>query len=150
MTRHVIDDHVRHDVHASGKGRDVSPRAQSRIHLRVIDGVEAGIGAVDWMEERQDVNAAERPRQRRVEQPLEIVERAGGQPIDVRDELRLILHRPGIAPGTPATIAPERFEASATFAAGQPMMSAWRNAAASASPAPTVSATATGTPAAST
>ncbi len=150
MTRHVIDDHVRHDVHAFGKARDVIPRAQPRIHLRVIDGVEAGIGAVDWMEERQHVDAAERARQRRAEQPLEIVERAAGQPIDVRDELRLVLHRPGIAPGTLATIAPARFENSATFGAGQPVMSPCRNAAANASPAPTVSATATGTPAAST
>ena len=110
MTGHVIDDHVRHDVHAFGKGRDVVPRSQARIHLGVIDGVEAGIGAVDWMEERQHVDAPERARQRPVEQALKIVERAAGQPIDVRDELRLILHQSGIAPGTLATIAPARFE----------------------------------------
>ena len=133
-----------------GKGRDVVPRSQPRIHLGVIDGVEAGIGAVDWMEERQHVDAAERARQRPVEQALKIVERAAGQPIDVRDELGLILHQSGIAPDTRATIAPARFENSATSGAGQPMMSPCTNAAANASPAPTVSATATGTPAAST
>ena len=64
------------------------------------------------MKERQHVHAAKRPVQRSVQQLPEIPEGAARQPIDVRDQLRLVLHdgsQPGIAPGEPATNAPSRF-----------------------------------------
>ena len=61
-----------------GKRRDVVPRSQPRIDLGVVDRVEAGVGAVDRMEERQHVDAAERARQRPVEQAPQIAERAAG------------------------------------------------------------------------
>ena len=128
----------------------VVPGAEPRIDLGVIDRVEARVGAVDRMEERQQVNAAERLAQRPVEQALQIAERAAGEAIDVGDELRLVLHRAGMAPRTAATTAPTRFAKSAIVAAGQPDARPCTNAAANASPAPTVSTTATGTPGAST
>ena len=69
------------------------PRAESWIDLRVIDGIEAGVGAVDRMEERQDVDAAERPGERAVQQPLEVAERASREAVGVGDQLRRVLHR---------------------------------------------------------
>ena len=42
VTRHVIDDDIGHDVGVCGKRRDVLPRAQPGIHLRVIDRIETG------------------------------------------------------------------------------------------------------------
>jgi hypothetical protein len=44
------------------------------------------------MEEGQHVHAAKRARQRAVEQLLQIADRPSGKAIDVRDQLRLILH----------------------------------------------------------
>ena len=76
-----------------GERRDVVPRAEPSIDLRVVDRIEAGVGAVDRMEERQHVDAAERAGERTVEQPLQIAERAAREAIDVGDQLRLILHR---------------------------------------------------------
>ena len=75
----MVDDDVGHDVGARGERGDVVPRAEPRIDLRVIDRVEAGVGAVDRMEERQHVDAAERPGERTVQQPLEVAERAPGR-----------------------------------------------------------------------
>jgi hypothetical protein len=45
------------------------------------------------MKKREHVHAAERAGQRTIQQVLEIAERAGGEAIDIRDQLRLILHR---------------------------------------------------------
>ena len=139
----VVDDHVGHDLGPRGQRPHVVPGAEPRIDLGVVDRVEAGVGAVDRMEERQDVHAAERLAQRAVEQALKIAERAAGAAVDVGDELRLVLHRAGMAPRTAATAAPARFAKSAIVAAGQSDARPWTNAAANASPAPTVSTTVT-------
>ena len=66
----VVDDHVGHDLGARRQRPHVVPGAEPRIHLGVIDRVEAGVGAVDRIEEGQDVHAAERLAQRAVEQAL--------------------------------------------------------------------------------
>ena len=89
----MIDDDVGHDVGARGERGDVVPRAESRIDLRVIDGIEAGVGAVDRMEERQHVDAAERPGERTVQQSLKVAEGASREAVGVGDQLCLILHR---------------------------------------------------------
>jgi hypothetical protein len=89
----VIDDHVGHDVHLRRERRDVVPRAEPRVDLRVVDRVEPGVGLVDRVEERQDVHAAERALQGALEQGLQTGERPAGEPVDVGDELRPVLHR---------------------------------------------------------
>jgi hypothetical protein len=88
----VVDDQVSHHLSLRRERLDVAPRAQPWIDLRVIDWIEPGVGAVDRVEERQQVDAAEQPPQRPVEQMLELAEGASGQAIDVGDELRPVLH----------------------------------------------------------
>ena len=69
-----------------------SHAAQAVIDLGVIDRVEAGVGAIDRMEERQHVHASERTLQRPIEQLLQVAKRAARKAIDVGDQLCLILH----------------------------------------------------------
>ena len=57
--RYVVHDHVGHHVGLARERGDVVPRAQARVDARVIDRVESRIGAVDALEERQEMNAAE-------------------------------------------------------------------------------------------
>ncbi len=64
----------------------------------MIDRIEPGVGAVDRVEERQDVHAAEGPLQRSIEQPLQIAEGPAGEAIDVGNQLRLVLHLPPVDP----------------------------------------------------
>ena len=92
MTRHVVDDHVGHDVSAGGKRGDVVPRAETSIDLRVVDRIEARVGAIDRMEEGKQVEAAEDAGERTVEQVPQISKRSARDAIDVHDQLRLILH----------------------------------------------------------
>jgi hypothetical protein len=89
----VIDDHVGHDLRPRRERRHVVPGAEARVDLRVVDRVEPGVGAVNRVEERQDVRATERAVQGAGEQRRQIPEPAAGQPVDVGDELGLILHR---------------------------------------------------------
>ena len=93
MARHVVDDHVGHHVSAGRKRRDVVPRAETWIDLRVVDRIEARVGAIDRMEEGKHVDAAEDAGERSVEQVPQISKRSAREAIDVRDQLRLILHR---------------------------------------------------------
>jgi hypothetical protein len=65
----MVDDHVRHDVDLRRQRGHVVPGPQARVHLRVIDRIEAGVGAVDRVEERQHVHTAERTGQRSGEEP---------------------------------------------------------------------------------
>ncbi len=48
----VIDDQVGHDVGTRGQRAYVGPVAEARVDARVVDGVEARVGAVDRVEER--------------------------------------------------------------------------------------------------
>ena len=57
--RDVVDDQVRHDFDVLSQRPYVVPRAQPRIDLSVIDGIEPCIGAIDWMKEREQMHAAE-------------------------------------------------------------------------------------------
>jgi hypothetical protein len=59
----------------------------------MVDRVEAGIGAVDAMEEREHVYAPEGAGERTVDESQEVAEGSTGKPIDVGNELRLILHQ---------------------------------------------------------
>ena len=88
----MVDDHVGHHLGARRERGDVVPRPQPRIDLRVVDRVEPGVGAVDRMEERQHVDAAERPCSGPSSRSLQLAERPAGQAIDVGDQLRLVLH----------------------------------------------------------
>ncbi len=72
--------------------RDVVPRAQAGVDLRVIDRVEPGVGAVDRIEERQEVHAAEDAGEPAGEQGREVAKPTGCQPVDVGDQLHLVLH----------------------------------------------------------
>ena len=92
MTRHVVDDHVGHHVSAGRKRRDVVPRPETSIDLRVVDRIEACVGAVDRMEDGKHVDAAEDVGERSVEQMPQISKRSAREAIDVRDQLCLILH----------------------------------------------------------
>jgi hypothetical protein len=59
----------------------------------MVDWIEAGVSPVDEMEEREYMHAAESAGKRTVEESPEVAESPTRQSIDVRDELRLILHQ---------------------------------------------------------
>jgi hypothetical protein len=80
----MIDDEIGDELDAIAKGLDIGPRAQTRIDLRVIARIEAGIGAVDRVEEREEMDAAEQSGKAAVEQRLEIAETAARQPVDFK------------------------------------------------------------------
>ena len=58
----------------------------------MVNRIEARIGPVDWVKERQDVDAAKHAAERPIQQVLQIPERSARQAINVGNELRLILH----------------------------------------------------------
>jgi hypothetical protein len=60
----VVDDHVRHHLVIACQLGDVVPGAQPGVHLRVVDRIEACVGPVEGGEERQQVDAVERARER--------------------------------------------------------------------------------------
>ena len=97
--RYVIHDHVGHHVRLARERGDVVPSAQARVDARVIDRVESGIGAVDWLEERQHVHAAEEPRERPGEELAQARERAA-EAVRVGDQLNAVLHFAGSAADT--------------------------------------------------
>ena len=72
--------------------RDVSPVAEARIDARVVARIEARVRAVDRIEERQQMDAAEESAQGATQQRREIRDPAARQPIDVGDQLDLVLH----------------------------------------------------------
>ena len=100
VRRDVVHDHVGHHVEVRAQRPDVVPAAQPGIDSRVVDGVEARVRAVDGKEERQEVDAAENPRQRAAQQIAELAKPAAAQAIDVGDELDLVAHdgSPGLRP----------------------------------------------------
>ena len=85
--RHVVDDQVGHDVVSRRQLPDAVPRPDPWVDLRVVDGVEPGVGAVDRHEERQEVDAGERAGQLMVEEGSNTVD-VIGQPIGVGDQDR--------------------------------------------------------------
>ena len=96
---HVVHDHVGHHVQSALRRRErrqVGPVSQARVHPRVVDRIEAGVGAVDRMEERQQVHAAEAATQRIAlalrEQRLQRAQVPAAQAVDIGDELDLVLH----------------------------------------------------------
>jgi len=95
----VVDDDVGHDLGARGECGDVVPGAEPGIDLRVIDGVEAGVGAVNRMEERQHVHAAEQRGERPSQEVSQAAQRSA-EPVGVRDQLYAILHVDGAAAGS--------------------------------------------------
>ena len=90
--RHVVDDHIRHDVGVAGERAHVIPCAQTRVDARMIDRIEARVRAVNRIEEGQYVHATKCARERTRQQAFQIAKRAGGQAIDVGNQLRLVPH----------------------------------------------------------
>jgi hypothetical protein len=88
----MVDDYVGHDIGLGGERGNVIPRAKASIDLRVIDRIEPGVGAIDRVKERQHVHASKRTVKSAVEQELQIAHRPARETIDVRDQVRLILH----------------------------------------------------------
>jgi hypothetical protein len=91
--RNVVDDEIGHDLHIAAERTDVVPGAKARIDLRVIDGIEAGIRAIDRPEERQQMDAAEQPVERSVQQILKLAQSAAREAIGISNQLHLVLHR---------------------------------------------------------
>lgn len=55
----MVDNEIGHDLHGAGQGANIIPATEARIDNRVIGGIEPGISAVDRVEERQGMDAAE-------------------------------------------------------------------------------------------
>jgi hypothetical protein len=72
----MVDDEIGHDVRFGGERHDVVPVAEARVDARVVARIEACIGAVDRVEEGQDVNAGEEAAERPPEQGGELGETA--------------------------------------------------------------------------
>ena len=92
LPAHVVDDRVDHDVMRLGEFGDVVPVAEPRIDLRVVDRVEAGVGAVEGREERQDVHAFVDTVETGAQDVGQRGEVAVAETIRVGDELYFVLH----------------------------------------------------------
>ena len=55
----MVDDEVGHHVAFRSERGHVAPVTEPRVDARVVAGIEAGVGCVDRVEERQHMNAAE-------------------------------------------------------------------------------------------
>ena len=82
----MIHDQVGHDAGVRRERRDVSPGAETVIDLCMVGRIEACIGAIDRMKERQHVDAAEQAVQRPVEQLAQMLKGAARQAVDIRDQ----------------------------------------------------------------
>src|SRR5579871_3766719 len=71
----------------------------------MIDRIETGIGAIDGMEEGQEMDPAEKSGKRAVEQRAERGDPRAREAINVGGELDLILHGLSRRSGTPEWIA---------------------------------------------
>ena len=60
----MVHDQIGHDIRTFRQRAHVVPGAQPWIDLSVIDWIEARIGAIDRLKERQQMNAAEQSSQR--------------------------------------------------------------------------------------
>jgi neutral ceramidase len=89
----MVDDHVSHHISPCGKCRHVLPRTKPSIDSSVIDRIETGVRAIDRMKKREHVHAAEDPIEGSLEQVPQMLKRPTRDAIDIRDQLRLILHR---------------------------------------------------------
>ena len=89
--RHMVDDEVGHDHVVGADACCIVPVAQAMVDGRVIHWIESGVGAVDGVVEREQMNSSEYACQRAFQQLEEAVEVAG-QPVDVCDQLGLGLH----------------------------------------------------------
>ena len=87
----MVDDDVHHDRAVLRQRRDVLPRPEPLVHLRVVHRVEAGVRAVEGPVERQNVHPAEQPRQRSVEQLTQAAEVAA-EAVGVGDQLNISSH----------------------------------------------------------
>jgi len=67
----MIDDHVGHQIPALAQRAHLVPGPKPGIRLRVVDRIEARIGAVDRPVKGQKMRAAEQPLERSLEQILE-------------------------------------------------------------------------------
>ena len=74
----MIDNQIRHQILAAGKFAHIIPGTQSWIGLRVIDRIEACVGAVDRAVEGQQMRTPEQPPERSLEQVLERERTPGG------------------------------------------------------------------------
>jgi len=83
---YVVDDEVGHHVDRAAQPAYVRPTAQARVDVAVVDRVEAGVGAVVGLVERQHMHPAEESVQRAVEQPGE-GRQGAAEPVGVRDQL---------------------------------------------------------------
>jgi hypothetical protein len=90
----VIDDEIGHDLDVAAEGANVVPGTEPCINLRVIDGIEAGIGSVNWAEERQQMNAAKQSGERAIEKLMKFAQTAPGETIYIRSQLDLVPHLP--------------------------------------------------------
>ena len=88
---YMVDNQICHQVILHGQAANILPVTDSRIHLSVITGVKARIGAIDGIEKGQQVHAAENASEGTVEQASECVD-VLREPIRVRYELDLVFH----------------------------------------------------------
>jgi hypothetical protein len=88
----VVDDRVDHDVVCLGELGDVIPITEARVDFRVVDGVEAGVGAVERREERQDMHTFIHAGETGAQDVGQGCEIAIAQSIRIGDELHFVLH----------------------------------------------------------
>ena len=69
----MVDDEISHHFDLFTESADVSPIAEPRVDSSVINRVEAGIGAVDRDEERQQMKTAENAFKRTAEKRLQLL-----------------------------------------------------------------------------
>jgi len=92
LARYVVDYQIGHDFGVLAQGPDVIPIAEAAIHKGVVDGIETGVRAVDWMEEWQQVGAAKNAAERAGQKSLQFFDAARGKAVNIGNQLDLVTH----------------------------------------------------------
>src|SRR4030095_2247615 len=100
----VIDDQICHDFRLLAKRTHVVPGAEPLIDSGVIARIEAGVRPIDGGKKRKQMHSAEYTFEWSLKEALQLPDAPSGKTVDVRDQLRLILH--GLQKGWPAVMFP--------------------------------------------
>jgi hypothetical protein len=90
----MIHDEVSHqvDVEPGTEGRDVHPATKSGVDSGVVNGVEAGVGAIDRVKKWQYVDPTEQPPEWALKQSVQGGETTATETIDVGNQLYMRTH----------------------------------------------------------
>ena len=88
----MVDDHISHHICAVRQLLDVLPASKTFIHAGVVNRIEPGICAIDFVEEGQQMHATKHAFQGPIQQLLKLRDCRSSESVDISDQLNLVFH----------------------------------------------------------